>query len=81
MLSPEKITNPILFESRLKNLFEKSKYDDLRVRTYLALAMGKTQNSAYGPVLMDALNDEDQMVRIASIKSLGILKYEKVVIS
>ena len=23
MLSPEKITNPILFESRLKNLFEK----------------------------------------------------------
>ena len=77
MLSPEKITNPILFESRLKNLFEKSKYDDLRVRTYLALAIGKTQNSAYGPVLMDALNDEDQMVRIASIKSLGILKYEK----
>ncbi len=77
MLSPEKIVNPALFENRLKNLFEKSKYDDLRVRTYLALAMGKTQNPIFGPILIEALKDENESVRIASIKSLGILRYKE----
>ena len=76
MLTPDKINDKSLFENKLKNLFEKSKYDDSKVRTYLALAMGKTENESFGNVLLDALNDEDEFVRIAGIKSLGLLKYE-----
>ena len=76
MLTPDKINDKSLFEDKLKNLFEKSKHDDPRVRTYLALAMGKTKNESFGSVLMSALNDEDKFVRIAGIKSLGLLKYE-----
>ena len=76
MLTPDKINDKSLFENKLKDLFEKSKYDDSKVRTYLALAMGKTENESFGNVLLDALNDEDKFVRIAGIKSLGLLKYE-----
>lgn len=76
MLTPDKINDKSLFENKLKDLFEKSKYDDSKVRTYLALAMGKTENENFGNVLLDALNDEDKFVRIAGIKSLGLLKYE-----
>ena len=76
MLTPDKINDKLLFENKLKDLFEKSKYDDSKVRTYLALAMGKTENESFGNVLLDALNDEDKFVRIAGIKSLGLLKYE-----
>ena len=76
MLTPDKINDKSLFENKLKDLFEKSKHDDSKVRTYLALAMGKTKNESFGNVLLDALNDEDKFVRIAGIKSLGLLKYE-----
>ena len=76
MLTPDKINDKSLFENKLKDLFEKSKYDDSKVRTYLALAMGKTENESFGNVLLDALNDEDKFVRLAGIKSLGLLKYE-----
>ena len=72
MLTPDKINDKSLFENKLKDLFEKSKYDDSKVRTYLALAMGKTKNESFGNVLLDALNDEDKFVRLAGIKSLGL---------
>ena len=76
MLSKDKIANPGLFESKIKSLFEKSKYDDIRVRTYIALAMGKTNNNAFGIDLLNALDDTNTIVRIAAIKSLGMLKYK-----
>lgn len=77
MLTADKINDTLLFENRLRNLFEKSKHDDLRVRTYIALAMGKTQNSAFGQDLIAALDDDSESVRIAAIKSLGVLKYNQ----
>ena len=75
-LDESKIENKILFNSKLIALYEKSKYDDSRVRTYLALAMGKTKDASFGPYLLKGLvEDKDLTNRIAAIKSLGMLKY------
>ena len=78
MLDASKIQNKNLFNSKLVALYEKSKYDDKRVRTYLALAMGKTGDQHFGPYLMEAAkSDVDLTNRIAAIRSLGMLKYDK----
>ena len=78
MLDASKIQNKNLFNSKLVALYEKSKYDDKRVRTYLALAMGKTGDPYFGPYLMEtAKKDVDLTNRIAAIRSLGMLKYDK----
>ena len=78
MLDASKIQNKNLFNSKLVALYEKSKYDDIRVRTYLALAMGKTGDLYFGPYLTEAVkNDADLTNRIAAIRSLGMLKYDK----
>jgi len=78
MLDVSKIQNKSLFNSKLVALYEKSKYDDIRVRTYLALAMGKTEDLYFGPYLTEAVkNDVDLTNRIAAIRSLGMLKYDK----
>ena len=78
MLDASKIQNKNLFNSKLIALYEKSKYDDKRVRTYLALAMGKTKDQYFGSYLMEAAkSDADLTNRIAAIRSLGMLKYDK----
>lgn len=78
MLNKSKINNRDLFNSKLVFLYEKSKHDDSRVRTYLALAMGKTKDMYFGPHLINGLNeDKDLTNRIAAIKSLGMLKYSE----
>ena len=78
MLDASKIQNKNLFNSKLVALYEKSKYDDIRVRTYLALAMGKTGDLYFGPYLTEAVkNDVNLTNRIAAIRSLGMLKYDK----
>ena len=78
MLDVSKIQNKNLFNSKLVALYEKSKHDDKRVRTYLALAMGKTGDQYFGPYLMEAAkSDADLTNRIAAIRSLGMLKYDK----
>ena len=78
MLDASKIQNKNLFNNKLVALYEKSKYDDKRVRTYLALAMGKTGDLYFGPYLMEAVKDDvDLTNRIAAIRSLGMLKYNK----
>ena len=78
MLDASKIQNKNLFNSKLVALYEKSKYDDKRVRTYLALAMGKTGDQHFGPYLIEAAkSDADLTNRIAAIRSLGMLKYDK----
>jgi HEAT repeat protein len=78
MLDASKIQNKNLFNSKLVALYEKSKYDDKRVRTYLALAMGKTGDQYFGTYLTEAAkSDADLTNRIAAIRSLGMLKYDK----
>ena len=78
MLDESKIENKFLFDSKLIALYEKSIHDDSRVRTYLALAMGKTKDRGFGIHLLNGLKeDQDLTNRIAAIKSLGMLKYNE----
>ena len=80
MKDPEKIPTDDLFVNQMISMYEKSIYDDSRVRTYLALAMGQTGNQNFGIVLMDGLNDENLENRIAAIKSLGMIKFSSSVV-
>ena len=77
MTNPSKIPDDALFVNQIITMYEKSIHDDSRVRTYLALAMGQTENILFGDVLMNGLNDSDLENRIAAIKSLGSIKYIK----
>ena len=45
------------------------------VRTYMALALGRTGKQEYGSILLDGMNDKDQGSRLAAIKALGLLRY------
>ena len=75
MKDQEKIPTDDLFVNQMISMYEKSIYDDSRVRTYLALAMGQTGNEKFGIILLDGLNDENLENRIAAIKSLGMIKF------
>ena len=78
MLDRSEVANREMFNNKLIYLYDKSKYYDPRVRTYLALAMGKANDSYFGSYLLEGLkNDDDLTNRIAAIKSLGMLKYDK----
>tara|TARA_B100000212_G_scaffold342317_1_gene328822 strand:- start:3659 stop:4549 length:891 start_codon:yes stop_codon:yes gene_type:complete len=78
MLDKSEVYNKELFNNKMIFLYDKSKYDDSRVRTYLALAMGKTKDSSFGPYLLEGLNeDKDLTNRIAAIQSLGMLQYKE----
>ncbi len=44
----------------------------LYLRTYLALAMGLTQDPRFEPVLLEGLGDSDQPSYLAAIKALGL---------
>ena len=63
------------FHKRMIAVYEHSIHDDPNVRMYLALAMGRTQNSIYGQSLISGLSDIDKGSRIAAIKALGSLAY------
>ena len=75
MKDTEKIPTDELFVNQMISMYEKSIYDDSRVRTYLALAMGQTGNEKFGDVLVNSLDDDNLENRIAVIKSLGMIKY------
>ena len=63
------------FKNKMKSIYEHSIHDDPMVRTYMALAMGRTGQQEYGPTLMNGMNDKDKGSRFAAIKALGLLAY------
>ena len=63
------------FSDQLILMYRKSIHDDPMVRTYLALSMGQSGKSKFGPMLMEGLEDENPSSRIAAIKSLGSIRY------
>ena len=75
MTDPTKIPYDALFVNQMITMYKKSIHDDSRIRTYLALAMGQTENILFGDILMSGLNDVNLENRIAAIKSLGSIKY------
>ena len=76
MTDTERIPEDQLFITQMISMYDNSVYDDPRVRTYLALAMGQTGNILFGDVLLKGLDDKDIENRIAAIKSLGSIGYK-----
>ena len=73
--NPEMVPNDEGFKNKMISIYEHSIHDDPMVRTYMALAMGRTGQLEYGSVLMDGMNDKDEGSRLAAIKALGVLRY------
>jgi len=73
--NPEIVPTDEGFKNKMLSIYKHSIHDDPMVRTYMALAMGRTGQQEYGPILMDGMNDKDKESRLAAIKSLGLLAY------
>ena len=75
MSDPLKIPDDDLFVSKLSMMYAKSKNDDdSRVRYFLALTMGQTNNSVFCDDLNDGLQDSDINNRMAAIESIGMIE-------
>ena len=62
------------FFDAMTSVFAASKHDDDRVRQYLALAMARTGDSRFVPVLLENIKEEKDENLYAIITALGILK-------
>ena len=67
------------FKDQLVSAYERSIHDDALVRSYLAMAMGATQDTVFGDALLDGLKDESIETRIAAIQALGMIQYSPAV--
>jgi len=63
------------FKAQLSSAYERSIHDDPLVRSYLAMAMGATQDTTFGRSLINGLEDKSLETRIAAIQALGMIKY------
>ena len=72
---PEIVPTDEDFKNKMISIYEHSIHDNPTVRTYMALAMGRTGQQEYGPTLMNGMNDKDKGSRLAAIKALGLLAY------
>ena len=63
------------FKDQLFSAYERSIHDDALVRSYLAMAMGATQDTIFGKALLNGLKDESMETRIAAIQALGMIQY------
>lgn len=79
LANPKLVPNDARFTSELINIFEKSAGDDERVRQYLALAMARTGNQEFVPVLLKSAADEKDQNITAIVYALGILKNNQAV--
>ena len=73
--NPEIVPTDEGFKNKMISIYEHSIHDNPMVRTYMALAMGRTGQQEYGPTLMNGMNDKDKGSRLAAIKALGLLAY------
>ena len=73
--NPEIVPTDEGFKNKMISIYEHSIHDNPKVRTYMALAMGRTGQQEYGPTLMNGMNDKDKGSRLAAIKALGLLAY------
>ena len=76
---PDKVPKGDQFKNSIISAFEQSKYDDPKVRMYLALAMGRTGDESYGKALMEAVDDDNAEILTAVVQSLGLIQYQPAV--
>ena len=75
MSNPQNIPDDDLFVSKLSMMYAKSKNDDdSRVRYFLALTMGQTNNTVFCKDLNDGLEDDNLDNKTAAIESIGMIK-------
>ena len=79
LANPDLIPRDQRFSHALVIAFAKSKDDDPRVRQYLSLAMARTGNPEFVPVLLKSLDKEKNENLHAIIYALGILKDKRAV--
>ena len=75
LANPELVPLNDEFHKRMIAVYKHSIHDDPSVRMYIALAMGRTENSIYGEPLIEGLKDKDKGSRVAAIKALGSLAF------
>lgn len=63
------------FKDQLSSAYLRSIHDDPLVRSYLAMAMGATQDTIFGQNLILGLEDESIETRIAAVQALGMIQY------
>ena len=68
----QSFVDQVLFEYK-RSAGERKPY----LRTYLALAMGLSQDQRFEQALMEGLDDHDQPSRMAAIKALGLVGQER----
>ena len=73
--NPKMVPTDEGFKNKMVSIYEHSIHDNPMVRTYMALAMGRTGQQEYGSILIEGMNDEDMESRLAAIKALGMLGY------
>ena len=64
------------FKNEMIETYKKSINDNYLVRTYLALAMGRTNDVFYGDALMLGIDDLNPNSRSAAINALGMIQYK-----
>ena len=65
-----------MFKNKMIATYDKAKNDNYLVRTYLALAMGRTTDQFYGEALISGIDDENPNSRSAAISALGMIQYK-----
>ncbi len=73
---PDLIPSDADFNNQMISAYNKAIHDDVKVRTYLALAMGQTGREEFGPTLLEGMTDEDRMARLAAIQAIGMIQFQ-----
>lgn len=71
---PEHVPEEPRFTREMIALFDHAQHDDVRVRQYLARAMGRTENPAFVEPLLEALDREREAELPEIILALGMLQ-------
>ena len=74
LANPKHVPKEERFVNEMISAFEHASHDDDRVRQYLALAMGRTQDPRFTQALVDSLEHEKEENLAATIYALGMLR-------
>ncbi len=73
--NPNMVPKDERFVQDMISTFEYSTHErDSRIRSYLAMAMGRTMDRRYSPTLINALQEKDHSIVAASAYAIGLIK-------
>ncbi|HLF17859.1 MAG TPA: HEAT repeat domain-containing protein [Candidatus Omnitrophota bacterium] len=77
LANPKHVPKEERFINEMVSAFEQAQHDDPRVRQYLALAMGRTQDERFTQPLVKCLKEEKENNLTAIVYALGMLKQKE----